>query len=350
MAQPGERIRYRDPIAAQGFAAIWAVSPWLDDPRLAAFAVRVIAKAGAEHRVEAIEALRRARLAAVAEIGGDIDFALEQLGARTQPTTVTGQVRSHVVPATAGEDWPGFRDDEFGRVAGTSWRSRDGRASLAPVITRALRYQHPDFQSYAVERSPEVHFALRQRYQQGDERVQGWRAAKLFVYAHVIEGRGPATPQIAAGLYVEKSDGQLPFGPLDRRWDWSLFVTSLADPHVRAELGAAMVRHDLSLGDYRFDPQGALVGFVGRFEEGELLLRSADGSELGRGWEVLASRLDALPLDHWHEFVIWKSWPAAEAIAAGRSFAPDALMPVLSELASIYLDVVGPVLPSVSRV
>lgn len=43
---------------------------------------------------------------------------------------------------------------------------------------------------------------------------------------------------------------------------------------VREEFGAAMVRHGLVLGDYlgdRFDSEGALVGFTGKAEEGELV-------------------------------------------------------------------------------
>lgn len=37
---------------------------------------------------------------------------------------------------------------------------------------------------------------------------------------------------------------------------------------------------------------------------------------------------------------IWRTWPAEEAIAAGPSFATEALLPVLGDLFDLYLDVV----------
>ncbi len=45
-ADPAHRIDLRDPIAAHGAAAIEAVGPWLKEPTLAAFAIRVICRAG----------------------------------------------------------------------------------------------------------------------------------------------------------------------------------------------------------------------------------------------------------------------------------------------------------------
>ncbi len=350
-APPANRIRYRDQIANYGLEAISAMSSWLDDPRLAAFAVRVIIAAGSEFRPQAVAALTNHRSTSTGVIQGDIDFGLEQLGAKPKPIGAPRPNSTHVIPPSAGEDWPGFRTEEFGQIAGTSWRSREGRTSLAPIITRALRYQHPHFQSYPIERSPEVHFALRERYQQGDEHAQGWRAAKLVIYAHAVGETEPLTRQVVAGLYVEKSDGQAEFGPLDGRWDWTLLVTALGSEHIRDELARVMVRHDLQLGDYRGGRHGyveSVVGFIGRFEEGDLVLKDATGLELGRGWEALQGRLRQLPADRWHDFLIWRTWPAVDAIAAGRSFATDEQIPVLSDLALVYLDVVRPVLPHIA--
>ena len=45
-APPESRIEFRDAIAAHGAEAIAAVTPWLADPRLGAFAARVITAAG----------------------------------------------------------------------------------------------------------------------------------------------------------------------------------------------------------------------------------------------------------------------------------------------------------------
>lgn len=349
-ASPGERIALRDQLASHGPAAISAVTPWLDDPRLAAFAVRVITKAGAGSLPQAIDVLMAHRPIATSSIRADIDFALEQLGAKPKAIANPATARVSSIPPDAGEDWPGFQTEEFGQIAGTSWRSRDGRTSLAAVVTRALRYQHPHFESFGIGRSPEVHFALRERYQQGDEHGQGWRAAKLFVYAHAVGLAEPLTRQVAAGLYIEKGDGR-DYGPVDDRWDWSLFVAALLDSHVQRELSRVMVLHDLRLGDYsggRHGYAGSVVGFTCRFEDGSLVLRDSTGLKIGEGWPGLHERLRNLQADRWHDVLIWRSWPAEDAVAAGRSFATSELLPVLSGLASVYLDVVGPVLPRIA--
>jgi hypothetical protein len=76
-ADPANRIDLRDPIAAHGAAAIEAVTPWLRVPSLAAFAIRVIARAGQEgNREAALDALRQARRRVDARIRTDIDWAV----------------------------------------------------------------------------------------------------------------------------------------------------------------------------------------------------------------------------------------------------------------------------------
>lgn len=47
-ADPGDRINLRDPIAAHGEVAIDAMTDWLGDSRLAAFAIRVLERIGRE--------------------------------------------------------------------------------------------------------------------------------------------------------------------------------------------------------------------------------------------------------------------------------------------------------------
>ena len=76
-ADPAHRIDFRDPIAAHGAAAIEAVTPWLKDPTLAAFAIRVIARAGLEGEREAAQAsLRQARRRLDPRLRADADWAL----------------------------------------------------------------------------------------------------------------------------------------------------------------------------------------------------------------------------------------------------------------------------------
>jgi hypothetical protein len=76
-ADPSHRIDLRDSIAAHGAAAIEAVSPWLRDPVLAAFAIRVIARAGLDGEREVAQAtLRHARRRLDPRLRADADWAL----------------------------------------------------------------------------------------------------------------------------------------------------------------------------------------------------------------------------------------------------------------------------------
>ena len=353
-AGPSERINWRDPIAGYGPAAIAAVEPWVADRRLGAFAVRVmeaVAKGG--DRATALAGLSRSRaLAGSPSIAQDIEDALARLGVPALGPSprkpLSDPYAVYAVHSGAGWSWPGFQEHEFGRIAGTSWRSRGGATSLAPVLTRSLRHQHPHFESYAIERRPELHFAIAERYRLHGEHESGFRAAKLFVFAHGPTEEQPGMPrQVATGLYVEKGDGDRRFGPVDDDWDWPHLIAALGDPHVQGELSAAMRRHDLRIGDYLVDAGGdasTAIGAVLRLEDGRLVGRDRHGAEVGVGWSWLQDRLRALAATQWHEFFVWRAWPADEAIAAGPSFASDALLPVLTDLARVYLDVVGPLL------
>jgi hypothetical protein len=79
-ADPAHRIDLRDPIAAHGAAAIEAVTPWLKVPELAAFAIRVIARAGLDGEREAAQAaIRLARRRMEGGLRADADWALGTL-------------------------------------------------------------------------------------------------------------------------------------------------------------------------------------------------------------------------------------------------------------------------------
>ena len=76
-ADPAHRIDLRDRIASHGAAAIEAVGPWLKEPALAAFAIRVIARAGQDgERDVALAALRGARRRLDPRLRADVDWAL----------------------------------------------------------------------------------------------------------------------------------------------------------------------------------------------------------------------------------------------------------------------------------
>ena len=79
-ADAPNRIDFRDPIAAYGAAGIEAVTPWLKVPTLAAFAIRVIARAGMDgERAAAQTVLRAARRRMDARLRADVDWALSVL-------------------------------------------------------------------------------------------------------------------------------------------------------------------------------------------------------------------------------------------------------------------------------
>jgi len=90
-AGPVDRIEFRDRIAAHGMPAIEAVTPWLADPRLAAFAIRVIERVGRGGEREAAQStLRGARRRVDPRLRHDLDWALLQL--RTPaPDTMTAE-------------------------------------------------------------------------------------------------------------------------------------------------------------------------------------------------------------------------------------------------------------------
>lgn len=80
VASPYERIGYRDPIAAHGREAMTAVTPWLSDRVLAAFAVRVILYAGVigDHE-SAVRVLQTSRSKVPPIVREDVDSAIRQL-------------------------------------------------------------------------------------------------------------------------------------------------------------------------------------------------------------------------------------------------------------------------------
>ncbi len=82
-APPSIRIEFRDRIAEHGAAGIERVVPWLTDPKMAAFAVRVIARAA---QFGAADDARRALQMAIAGLSeparSDAASALEALGVR----------------------------------------------------------------------------------------------------------------------------------------------------------------------------------------------------------------------------------------------------------------------------
>ena len=95
-ASPTTRIQWRDRIAAYGSRAIDGVVPWLADPVLAAFAVRVIAVVGANgDPAHATEVLRFARHKVPAPVKEDVDWALRRLRPSPTPPPAAREAERH---------------------------------------------------------------------------------------------------------------------------------------------------------------------------------------------------------------------------------------------------------------
>jgi hypothetical protein len=96
-ADPGNRIEYRDAIAAFGGAAVEAMTEWLGDPRLAAFAIRVLERIGRDPKqrapvVDSLAAVDRQELPI--HLASDLDHALDALGKADGHRARTGGSRS----------------------------------------------------------------------------------------------------------------------------------------------------------------------------------------------------------------------------------------------------------------
>jgi hypothetical protein len=335
------RIEWRDAIAANGPAGIDAVFEWGADSELGFFAVRVIEAVGklgwTDEALDALVSLRA--IGASDSVRAEAEAAMQRLRPGAGQHVVFRKKRP--APANGGIDWPGFQVSDFGNIKGTTWRMSSDRRGLVPLLLRPLQDLDDDFRSYPIYPVPEVHLANRDRYEQGGEHAQGWRASKLVIYAH--DRTDGAGARVVVGYYVERGTGSDEFGPVERAlWDWPRFLDVLRDPARRAPLEAAFEAHDLRIGDYlggRFRPEGAFLGFLGRLEDGQLIIRR-DGVEIGQGWIDLLEILDGLPPDHWYDLHIWRSWPSEDAINVGHPFAVSVMLPVLLDLARLYESVI----------
>ena len=114
-ADKGSRILLRDEIAACGDRAVGPMVVWLKDPRLGAFAVRVLQVIAADpaNRGSVISELSAASLSGLSpEVAGDVRRALTELRPAAAPRSSTG---AHVPTREKGRD---------------AWRERGGGSIL----------------------------------------------------------------------------------------------------------------------------------------------------------------------------------------------------------------------------
>lgn len=155
-AEPSDRIELRDALAGQGENAIEAMTEWLGDPRLAAFAIRVLERIGRQPEtrdavLDVLMAVDRDELPA--HLAGDVDRALDGLG---RPKAAGGGNRSSTgrserPPGMPGVDGRGYwvmrtspwerpyiwAEAQRGRLRqGWGWNAEMNLETVAEVVRR----------------------------------------------------------------------------------------------------------------------------------------------------------------------------------------------------------------------
>ena len=151
-ADPSSRISLRDPIAAFGEPAIKAMTDWLGDLRLAAFAIRVLERIGSEpaNRSSVVDVLL-----AVDRTGwpdyliGDLDRALMSLNAPVRPARrrapTVGPARDRPVGTQ------GLAPREGAAVGGRRWTEGEYERLFGRFPVDGPRPAVDEFADYAQE-------------------------------------------------------------------------------------------------------------------------------------------------------------------------------------------------------
>jgi hypothetical protein len=219
-------------------------------------------------------------------------------------------------------EFAGFRPDDFGELAGSTWRSRK---SLGGVLARTLRDQlGQPYESWGVRRRLELHLAYRHAYNFYDP----FPWAKLFVYAY---------SKLEFGFYIETPGLEDPRDDIGRYLHWRNFRDRLqTSTALQTALLAAMTNHSLLMTDfYRTLADGAL-GCQFRVSEGRMQRQdSRDSPWIDVSPASMFRRLSQLPEDKWVDLHICAAIGREKAIDMGpRVVGP--ILSVLRALAPVY--------------
>ena len=225
-------------------------------------------------------------------------------------------------------EFEGFHPQDFGDLAGSTWR---GRKSLGGFLARALRHQLAQpYESWGVRRRLELHLAYRHVYNY----YNAFAHAKLFVctYNH-----------LAFGFYIETPPPDNPNHNIADFAHWRRFRDQLqTNSAMQTALLSAMVNHDLVVMDfYRRIADGAL-GCQFRASGGRIQRRDGDESPwVDAHPHAIFRRLAQLPEDKWVDLHICTTIKRQEAIEMGPRVT-GSILRVLRALAPIYdMTVVG---------
>jgi hypothetical protein len=137
-ATPGERIEFRDRIAAYGAQAIPSLRSWLPDPRLGAFAVRTLEKIAGDNasRQAVLDAFASPRSQSIPEpVAHDIADAMGHLHGGPSPSGAGGRRP----PRSPLEPWPGTRS-----VSALELQFHDDMLNIFRLAGEATRRPRPD--------------------------------------------------------------------------------------------------------------------------------------------------------------------------------------------------------------
>jgi hypothetical protein len=137
-AAPGDRIEFRDRIAAYGALAVPSLRDWLPDARLGAFAVRTLEKIAGDHtgRQMVLDAFASPGSQAIPElVARDISDAVGRLRGGAQPSG-GGASRP---PRSPLEQWPGTR-----RVTALELQFHVAMLNIFRLAGEATRRPRPD--------------------------------------------------------------------------------------------------------------------------------------------------------------------------------------------------------------
>jgi hypothetical protein len=238
-ADPGDRINLRDPIAAHGELAIEAMTDWLGDSRLAAFAIRVLERVGREPalRPDVVDVLVSVDRTELPEhLIGDLDRALTSLDVPTRPSarrrSPTGQAardRPKGTPGVRGRGYWAMRTSPWERpyiwAQAKEGRLRQGWGWAAEqdldVIDEAVDSGHPLSEEQQVaRRSRRMLSSEADGMQVGDlilaPNIPEWGQLCIFGLTGPYE-YAPDTPRRFGDAFGHILPVELLAGPFDRR-------------------------------------------------------------------------------------------------------------------------------------
>lgn len=220
------------------------------------------------------------------------------------------------VPRWYGERFEGLKEGDFkGNVTGTHWRSRE---QLGGAVSARIAAPQYDFESWAIYKRPQVHWADRRHYlvDDGHASVGSRQRHAGRVYQGKYFADVDAT-SVWYGFYIERTDK-----PGEPRSDWDNFLEWLGHQDGEKNLMEVAAKHSL---DARIAPDWS----------------ARQASSRRDGFNGLAAFLRGIPDDQWVNLLIGTEMPKRRALSQGPRIA-DEIAGVFTTLIPLYEAVAQP--------